>query len=353
MSNPLLDDLVGNQPYPEIEMQLPTLGNFYFPEDKIFAEGFDPSKVKVRPLTITNELAIKDPLMVMGRQSTLMLVKALVPQILKPERMTEIDIIAIILAGRIATYGPKYMVEHICQNPAETDGKLTCEAAREGKQHQLRIDMYEHILRYNPYQEWEKTFTLEIPEVNQRAVIRPPSYTTFLNRLRIDLEQNQIMNQYKDMEVTQFLTDEATIETYKGVLEKSTKLGVEQIVDAIFYVESIKSDRKVGERALIAEWIGRLPVQIVEKIIERISKLREDIIQRSVYTYKCDSCGHENKVMVELDVERLFSSGSQETPEPNNSKESPIKEQPNTGPSETLSKVTRKTATPKSRTFSR
>ncbi len=352
MSNPLLDDLIGNQPYPEIEMQLPTLGNFYFPEDQIFTEGFDAAKVKVRPLTITNELSIKDPLMVMGRQSTLMLVKALVPEILRPEKMTEIDIIAIILAGRIATYGPKYMVDHICQNPDATAGKLTCEAARELKPHQLKIDMYEHILRYNPYQEWVDAFTVELPEVNQRVVIRPPSYNTFLNRLKIDLEQNQIMNQYKDMEVSQFLTDEATIDAYKGVLAKSTKLGVDQIVDAVFYVESIKNNQTVGDREQIEQWVNALPVRLVERIIDRISKIREDIVNRSLYTYKCDSCGHENRVMVELDVERLFSSGSPETPEPSISKESP-KEQPSTAQSAPSLRATRKTATPRSRTFSR
>lgn len=354
MNNPLLADL-DSQAYPPIEIALPTMGNFYFIEDEIFTDGFDAGKVKVRPLTITNELAIKDPLMVVGRQSTMMLVKALVPEIKLPEKMTEIDVIAIILAGRIATYGPKYVIDHVCQNEEQKDGKLVCEAAREKNPYQLNIDMYEHLLRYAPYTDWTTMFTVDLPEVNQRVILRPSTYSMFLNRLKVDLDQNQMMDQYRDMEVSQFLTDDATINTYKGILERSTKVGVDQIVDSIFYVESIKNDVKVGDRDLIVEWLNRLPVRLVERMIEAIAKIREDIVNRSVYTYKCRSCNHENKVMLELDVERLFSSGSQETPEPQPVKEESPKpmEAPSTKPSAPSSRVTRKTETPRSRTFSR
>ena len=149
MDNPILADLNRSRSYPEIDVELPTLANFYFPEDGIFQDGFDPRHVKVQPLGIAQELAIKDPLMVMGRQSTPLLVKALCPMVLKPEKLSEVDIIAIILAGRIASYGPKYRMDHVCQNPA-TSGKkkseLMCVNAKDKKPSTIEVDLYQHIL---------------------------------------------------------------------------------------------------------------------------------------------------------------------------------------------------------------
>jgi len=369
MENRLLTDLQGISVFPGIELALPTMGNFYYPEDEIFAEGFDPGKVKVNALGIASELSVKDPLMVLSRQSTPMLVQSVCPMVKRPEMLSEIDIVAIILAGRIASYGPKYRVEHVCQNPASSTVKgkgkdeLTCKNARESKASVIEVDLYEHILRYAPYTDWDQ-FSVDLPEVGQRVVVRPSSYQSFLHRLKVDLEQNKIMNQYRDTDVSEFLTDDVMVDAYKGVLKNSTQMGIDQIVDSIFFVESIKGNYKEGDRTLITQWIKALPVPIVERVIKQVNKIREDIIEKSLIDYRCEECGHVNKVMIELDAERLFSSGSQGTPEPLTIKmESPVEipvetsepspPPPTTEPSGRSSRRTRRTETPNSRIFSR
>lgn len=379
MTNPLIDDLIESRPYANVEIELPSRGAFYYEEDEIFESGFDPLKVQIRTMGIATDMAVKDPLMVLSRQATVMLIKSLVPEIRKPELLSEIDIVAIILGGRIATYGPQYRLEHVCQNPehdgVDKDGKpvLKCEHARENTPNILDIDLYDHILRYAPYEDWSQ-FEVDFPEVNQKVFLRPTSYQQFLSRLKIDLEQNTMMDNYKDTEITEFITDPSMINFYKTVLTKSTETGVEQLVDAIFYVESLKKGVKVGDRDAIRSWVKAIPLPLVERLVQRVSKIREDIMNRAMIDYRCGSCGYENKVMLELDVERLFSTGSPETHEPNKIKivapirETPVLETypvaeappsevpavaPISEPSGGLSKPKRRNATPNSRIFSR
>jgi hypothetical protein len=111
MSNELITEL--HEVFPPIEISLPTRGMFY-PEG-VLAKDTDPTHIQVGTLGILDEFKYRDPFMlVSGNAMGHLITHVCGKQIEHPEELCEIDVETILLASRLASYGPNLKLTHRC-----------------------------------------------------------------------------------------------------------------------------------------------------------------------------------------------------------------------------------------------
>ena len=89
---------------PKLHVRLPSGGKYYPPGTLDLPES---GEVAIYPLTAKDELLLKTPDSLMNGTATADVIKSCVPQIKNPWYMPSLDVDAIIIAIRIATYGPE------------------------------------------------------------------------------------------------------------------------------------------------------------------------------------------------------------------------------------------------------
>ena len=153
MTNPLLQDVQESAAITAVHITLPTMGLFY-PADyphQVLADGVDVAEVEIHPIGIIAEIVSKDPFLLASGKGLPRIINQVCPSIQHPESLSEVDLEAILLGARIASYGPKMKIEHTCTNPATQkgeDGKSEEPVCRE--KNPVEIDLTDHIQNYQP-----------------------------------------------------------------------------------------------------------------------------------------------------------------------------------------------------------
>ena len=88
----------------KLHVRLPSGGKYYPPGTLDLPES---GEVAIYPLTAKDELLLKTPDSLMNGTATADVIKSCVPQIKNPWYMPSLDVDALIIAIRIATYGPE------------------------------------------------------------------------------------------------------------------------------------------------------------------------------------------------------------------------------------------------------
>ena len=93
---------------PKVYITLPSKGKFYQPNSINIPEG---EEYPVYAMTAKDELTMKTPDALLNGAATVEIVKSCVPAIINPWAMPSIDLDAILIAIRIATYGDTMEIE--------------------------------------------------------------------------------------------------------------------------------------------------------------------------------------------------------------------------------------------------
>ena len=92
---------------PKIYLKLPSGGEFYNSNELDMPEN---SEVPVYPMTAKDELLFKTPDALINGQATVDVIKSCIPNIRNPWSMPSIDMDAVLIAIRLATYGEKMTI---------------------------------------------------------------------------------------------------------------------------------------------------------------------------------------------------------------------------------------------------
>ena len=95
---------------PKVYTTLPSKGQYY-PAGAL--EMPETNELPVFAMTAKDELTMKTPDALMNGQATVDLVKSCVPNIIDPWKMPSIDLDTILIAIRIATFGPELSVTQV------------------------------------------------------------------------------------------------------------------------------------------------------------------------------------------------------------------------------------------------
>lgn len=325
--NPLLSGIFDDRPQTStIEVAFPTLGQFY--HDGVMAPGTDFLSIGVKPISLVTEMVLRDPIMLASGRAIPRMIRELVPQVLIPEELADIDIEVILIASRIASYGPVISIDHICGNPEKKeDGELVC-----GKTNPMRVDLLEHIQKFAPIQDWS-LYRIEFPIVDtpqrkttQIVHLRRIPYKAVLSGIRNSIQIEHDIEPFKEKNLEELLLNDEALNVYERMTEVISAKSVDNLLDSIISVEFVQTVDGATNTSMvylnqnpewIKEWLWKIPKEWLDQLSDRVKEIAKELADKNVIDYTCPSCKFKNRVPLELDLNKLFFS---DTP-PNEPKE--------------------------------
>jgi hypothetical protein len=233
---------------PKIYLRLPSSGNFYAPGSLIKTEN---GEYPVYAMTAKDELLIRTPDALLNGQSTVDMIQSCIPNIKNAWLIPSIDIDAILVAIRIATYGERLDVTAFLPG---LDEERTYET-------DLRM-ILDRLLSaaFDPKIEINESMTV---------YIRPLTYAEFTQNTLKSLEEQKIINIVNNDQISD--VDKLTM--FSKSFRKITDLTVNIVVQSIDRI--VTPDGEVSDPAFITEFINNAEKEFYKKIIDHLEKQKE------------------------------------------------------------------------------
>lgn len=233
---------------PKLYVKLPSGGNFY-PKGSI--EFTQNMEFPVYAMTARDEIAIKTPDALMNGQSTVDVIQSCVPNIKNAWMVPSIDIDAILIAIRIATYGEQIDLDI---SIPDTDITKTYTTDLRLALDKLLSAVYETEIKIND----ELT-----------AFIRPINYEEFTKNSIKTLEEQRIFSIVNNQD----LTEQQKIEQFNKSFKILTEINIGSIVKSI--VKIVTPDGEVTDASYINEFVTNSDKEFFSKVTEHLEKQRD------------------------------------------------------------------------------
>ena len=233
---------------PKIYLKLPSGGTFY-PEGTLDLP--ENGEVPVYPMTAKDELTFKTPDALINGQATVGVIKSCVPNIKDPWKMPTIDMDALLIGLRLATYGETMTVSvKVPETGSDRDMEVD-----------LRILLDKLIVaKYND----------TVFHGNMEIKVRPLSYSEFTKNALKTFEEQKIYGLVNDKTIP----DEEKMTMFNKSFVRLTQLTVDMVAGSIV---SIKVDGEtVEDPKLINEFINKAEKEFYQAILDHITKQREE-----------------------------------------------------------------------------
>jgi len=269
---------------PAIHLTLPSKGQ-YWPLGSL--ELNMSGQLEVYPMTTRDEITIRTPDALLNGQSIVSIFQSCCPQIKDAWKCPKIDIDAILIAIRIASYGANMDIDTICPNPeCKNDNKhsLDLTAVLDG----LRSPNYNKII-----------------EINGVGIkLKPNSYFDSNKANQITFEEQRLLLAVQNDEVD----DENKVKVFKDHLDKVVSLNLELMASATEYIE-IDSGQKVVDPEHIFEFYNQVDGKVTKLVRENLELLAKEI-ELPKPRMACEECSTAYPVEVGFDYANFFDPAS-------------------------------------------
>lgn len=263
---------------PKVYVKLPSQGKFY-PEGSL--DTSESGEYAVYAMTAKDELMLKTPDALMNGQATVEVIKSCVPSILDPWKMPSIDMDAVLVAIRIATYGEKMDVGAQCPS---------CDAEND-----FEMDLVQYL---DSLSNFRYVDTIAIPPLTVH--LRPYNYREVTKTAIKALEQERIFNIIND----DTMGDEEKLEKFGASFVKLTELTVDLIVDCIDSIDT--PEATVNDHEQIKEFIENAPKEIFQQINDTIAEMKGKL-EIKAQQVVCNECQHNYSLSVTMDQANFFA----------------------------------------------
>jgi hypothetical protein len=263
---------------PSIYLKLPSQGRYY-PEGSL--ELGVTGDIPVYPMTVKDEILLKTPDALMNGSSIAEMVRSCCPSIKDPWAVPIIDLDAILIAVRIASYGEGM------------DMTSTCTHCTHENEH--TVDLRVLLDTIKPLANFEQQTFLD----GLIFEIRPQTYKDLNTTSMIAFEQQKIVSVVGDSN----LSEEDKRKQFQTSFDKLTDLNISTLVACI---KSITADGvKVVEEALIKDFLTHCDRKTYESIRNLVTKLLEsNVLEPAPVT--CESCEKSYSVKLEFNQSNFF-----------------------------------------------
>jgi hypothetical protein len=260
---------------PKVFIKLPSGGIYSRPGT---VQG-DPTNVPVYGMTGMDEIIVRTPDALLSGESTATVVGSCVPAIKDPWDLCILDLVLILAAIRIATYGNSMAIGHTCTN---------C-----GAENDYDIDLNKVVEFYMNCQ-YESKIVLKDITIN----LKPLNYkaSTEFNLRNFRLQQR--IAQAEVMENTQERQD-----LINGLFKELAAIQTEIYKVTIDSVDI--GDQVVTETAYILEWLDNCDKAVFDAI-KQINQKNTDTWTMPKFPVKCDECETAVNLTVDLDQSNFF-----------------------------------------------
>lgn len=248
---------------PKIYLKLPSSGKYWTPGSLSLP---DNGEVPVFAMTAKDEIQMKTPDALMNGQSTVDVIQSCIPNITDAWNCPSIDLDAILVAIRIATYGEKITVKGIVPN-TEIEKEYELDL-RQLLDNYLAMD-FEDVLQAGDF----------------LVQIRPMNYRQFTKLATKTFEEQRIISIVKDQDIP----ESEKLDRFNKVFANITALNVEMIADSITAIQ-YKDEDPVTNKKHINEFISNADATIFNSIKSHVEALRDRFTSQPI---KVDSTEEE------------------------------------------------------------
>lgn len=266
---------------PKVYIRLPSKGQFY-PQGSL--DTSTNEEYAVFAMTAKDELMFKTPDALLNGQSTVEVIKSCVPAILDPWQMPVIDVDAVLMAIRIATYG----------NEMEIGGK--CPKCQSESDYLIDLTKYLGEMQNFEYDTFVDADPLKIN-------VKPYTYRDMTKTALKAFEQQRVLGVINN----DSLDEGQKVEMFNESFVKLTQFTVDLISQCISSIETPTGT--VSDSAMILDFINNAPRDVFDKVSHHINHLKDKMTMPEQQV-QCSECSHEYTLQITLDAANFFEARS-------------------------------------------
>jgi len=233
---------------PKVYITLPSLGHFYAPGTLEIPES---GEFPVFAMTAKDELTMKTPDALLNGQATVNLIQSCIPAIKNPWAMPSIDLDAVLIAIRIATYGAMMDLE--------------VKVPKSGEERTFSVDLRQ-LLNKLVTVSYEPNLQID----NMKIKMRPLTYKEFTEASLITFEEQRIFVLVNNENIP----EEEKLTKFNESFVKLTNLTVKTISKCISSI-SIDDNTLVDNQEHIDEFIANADKDFYNKVTEHLDAQKE------------------------------------------------------------------------------
>jgi len=266
---------------PAIYIRLPSQGKFYPPGTLNMPPN---GEIPVLPMTSVDEITYRTPDALYNGAATVSVIQSCVPAIRDPWSMPSIDVDAVLIGIRIASYGHAMPLSLTCPECRELeDVNIDLRAVNDG----ISIGNYNTSLMMGDLEFY----------------INPITYQTVNQNNLVQLEQQQKINAVTQTE----MPETEKIEKYKEVMTAINNTTMQTVARSIGTIKSPTA--MVTEHEYILDYLRNCDSKTFNQIRDHVIKQRE-VSEIKPLDITCGSCSHKYKQSFTLDLASFFGNNS-------------------------------------------
>lgn len=232
---------------PKVYLNLPSRGIFYPPGAIDLPEN---GELPIYAMTAKDELTMKTPDALLNGQATVDLVKSCVPNIKDPWLMPSVDLDAVLIAIRIATYGDTM--------------ELTTTTPVTGVEKDFSVDLNSLLADISGHQ-----FETEINIEEFHVRLRPLTYREFTDVSLKTFEEQRVFALVND----DTMSEQEKLEKFNVSFKKLTEINITTLSKSISSIEI--GDDKVTSQKHIDEFIANCDKNFFKEVTDHLEKQKD------------------------------------------------------------------------------
>ena len=288
MSAPTGNPLAKHLRQPKIYIKLPSKGQFW-PNGSLVIE--ETGEYPVYAMTAKDEITFKTPDALLNGQATVDVIQSCIPNIKDAWQTPSIDLDAILIAIRMASFGEMLdMTVKVPNTDIEKDFQFNL---------QQLYDNYVNTV-------YEDTFDIE----GFRVQIKPVNYKTMTGQAVKAFEEQRVFNIVNDDSID----DDVKIKKFQESFSKLTDLNLQIVVESVIAIQP-SGEEAVTNSAHIKEFILGADAKTYNQIRAHVEAQRDKYTQKPVEVKATDEeieAGAPTTftVPIQFDQSNFFVSGS-------------------------------------------
>lgn len=233
---------------PQIYLKLPSKGQWY-PAGSLDMPA--TGELPVYPMTAKDELTLKTPDALLNGQATVDVIQSCLPNIKNAWQVPSVDIDAILIAIRQATYGPEMDLISVCTHCGNKN------------EHTLNLTALADQIKLPNIEETIKIKDLEL-------FLRPQNYEEFNRASLENYEQQRIISVVNDTT----LSEEEKLTRFNQLFKKLLTLTVQTVTSSVGAIK-MADGTVVDNREFLDEYFTNCDKDVWNAVKERISQLSD------------------------------------------------------------------------------
>lgn len=261
---------------PAVYLRLPAGGRFW---DSKALEMPESMEIPIYPMTIKDEITIKTPDALMNGQGVVDVIHSCCPSIKNAWATPSVDLDAIFIAIRIASYGSNMDIDSVCPH---------C-----GEENRHAVDLTQLLDRIQP----PDYVPVEIEDLTFEFM--PQNFKNYNDANLVVYEQQKLIAAITDST----LTDEEKVQQFNTIFPRLTDMNVGNIVNNILAINANGS--RVTERHHVKEFIMNCDRKVFAQIKQTVDAFANSAKIKSLAA-QCTACSGTYSQELTFDQANFF-----------------------------------------------